>query len=886
MTAFAPSAAQIQAQVRHLMNRDPNSSVIGIRARTLGAWPNELAVDSRRFRLAWCESPLAVRQLLTDDVASLEGIVVLTPLSDGGLGADVLSRFARGRLLAIDTSEMLCAAFQARHIDSRLRSKDWIADELLDRVPPGGYPPVAGGVLDADTAWRHLLDRTLGLAEARPDAERLLQWTIEDGAIERFTSLPSKLKEEIASWLSSVSGAAGSLIVDCVTSGNGLDALPLGLVCSVIFPKVRVEHDLVAAAVRLENYVNHHKVDLAAAHQWSDASTRLLSKGDYASFRRWLDRADQLLQHLHIFAYAAASRILPSGFEARLIEHAKALESALGSSSDESLEALEASAKAVLTHQMASQESARAQRAEMALRLIRWLRAGSSSVQSLGQAARNYARDGGYVDWARRVLMGGDENAHVSAAYLMLVEKVRERREAENRTFAQLLKSWNSAVSKEGTVTPLESVLSTIVVPLAQRQLPLLLLVVDGLSFSVFRELSVRLGELGWIELIPADLEEAAPAIAALPTITEVSRASLLSGSLTRGNAHAEKAAFTSHSALVAVSSRGKPPKLFHKGDLGSAAGLPNEVREALADPGQRIVGIVHNAIDDHLDGPDQLHISWSIDDIRALRSVLREARDAGRILIIASDHGHVLEESTTVRASDGGDRWRRPTGNVSDGEIEVAGGRVLTPDGNQVVVMPWSERIRYASKKNGYHGGATLQEVVIPLCVLSPLLQVDGWKEAPPPTPAWWQERTAGQQSSVTITASRLVAAPLAIDHDLPLFAKATQPSVVAEDWISGLLSSSAYAAQTELASRGAPREEDVRKILEGLRTRGGKLSKLALAQNAGIPLFRLSGILSAVRRVINIDQSPILMVDDGAETVELNVDLLRRQFDLAPKK
>jgi hypothetical protein len=883
MTTAPPSTAQIQAQVEHLLKRETRPGVIGLRSRTHGSWPPELAIDGRTFRLEWCESPLAVRQLLVDDPASSEGIVILTPLADDALGTDVVSRFARGRLLAIDSCEMLCAAFQARHVDARLRSKEWIADELLERLPPGGYPPVAGGILDADTAWRHLLDRTVGISEARPDAERLLEWTIEDGAVKRFTSLTGKLKDEIAGWLSSVSGAAGSLIVSCVTSGQGLDAFPLGLVCGVIFSERWAETDLASAAVRLENFVGRRKVDSGAGRQWAEAALRLLGKTDDASFRRWLDRADRLMQQLHIFGYAAVSPVLPSGFEARLLEYAERLEQALGDPGVEALEMLETSTRAVLSHRMASQEAARARRADMAVRLVRWLRTKHEDVQSFDQAARSYARDGGYVDWARRAIMGGDENARVSAAYLALADKVRERRECDNQAFARLLRSWNAAPSVSETIVPVENVLSGLVASLAQRQIPVVLLVVDGLSFPVFRELSFRLSEFGWIELVPETSRGAPAAIAALPTITDVSRTSLLCGTLTRGNAQTEKATFASHPDLVAASARGKPPVLFHKSELGDAAGLSSQVREAIADPGRRIIGIVLNAVDDYLDGPDQLHVSWSFDDIRILRPLLREARDAGRVLIMISDHGHVLEDGTSFRAASEGDRWRCPSGDVFDDEIEIAGGRVLTPSGHHIAVMPWSERVRYASKKNGYHGGVSLQEVVIPLCILTTLGQVEGWKEAPPATPSWWQEGADGRQ--VPASAPPSPREPMPTTSDLPLFRQAAKPAA-GSDWVAALLATSAYADQKALASRGAPSDHTVRTILVALQKRGGKLSKLALAQDAGVPLLRLPGLLSAVKRVINIDQSQILRIDDSADTVELNVELLRRQFGLGARK
>ena len=42
-----------------------------------------------------------------------------------------------------------------------------------------------------------------------------------------------------------------------------------------------------------------------------------------------------------------------------------------------------------------------------------------------------------------------------------------------------------------------------------------------------------------------------------------------------------------------------------------------------------------------------------------------------------------------------------------------LAGARVGANGGR--VIVPWSERTRYGMRKNGYRGGATLQEMIVP---------------------------------------------------------------------------------------------------------------------------------------------------------------------------
>jgi hypothetical protein len=102
------------------------------------------------------------------------------------------------------------------------------------------------------------------------------------------------------------------------------------------------------------------------------------------------------------------------------------------------------------------------------------------------------------------------------------------------------------------------------------------------------------------------------------------------------------------------------------------------------------------------------------------------------------------------------------------------------------------------------------------------------------------------------------------------------------APDWISALLSGAIYASQRKLAARVALPDETMRSLLTALSERGGKLSRAALAQRLSVPEMRLGGMLSAVRRMLNVDQAPVLVVDEAAGTVELNLALLQQQFRL----
>jgi hypothetical protein len=106
------------------------------------------------------------------------------------------------------------------------------------------------------------------------------------------------------------------------------------------------------------------------------------------------------------------------------------------------------------------------------------------------------------------------------------------------------------------------------------------------------------------------------------------------------------------------------------------------------------------------------------------------------------------------------------------------------------------------------------------------------------------------------------------------------TSVGAVALPWIDQLIASEIYEAQRRLAGRGAPSDDHVRALLNALAARGGRLSQVGLAQALSMPAFRLNGFVNAARRVVNLDQAQVLMID--GDDVILNERALRVQFGL----
>src|SRR5207244_10208791 len=136
---------------------------------------------------------------------------------------------------------------------------------------------------------------------------------------------------------------------------------------------------------------------------------------------------------------------------------------------------------------------------------------------------------------------------------------------------------------------------------------------------------------------------------------------SLLCGQLRRGTAADERVGFASHSALLAHCRSNFPPILFHKPSLqeeGDAV-LASGVRREIASSHRRVVGVVVNAVDDDLLKGEQIDTSWTRDQIKVLPALLHEAKLARRVVVLLSDHGHVLDYKTVGRSHEGGERWR-----------------------------------------------------------------------------------------------------------------------------------------------------------------------------------------------------------------------------------
>jgi hypothetical protein len=336
---------------------------------------------------------------------------------------------------------------------------------------------------------------------------------------------------------------------------------------------------------------------------------------------------------------------------------------------------------------------------------------------------------------------------------------------------------------------------------------------------------------------------------------------------------------------------------LFHKRDLRTQDGeIAPGPREAIADPANRVVGVVVNAADDHLAKGDQLRLADGLDGIPVLRPLLQEALTAGRVVVLTSDHGHILGSHQRVVSAGGGggERFRLDDGReVADDEVRLEGARVVSPGGavGGPLVAGADDGVRYnAVAKHGYHGGATPAEVLCPLLVLTAGdVELQGWSPRPIDVPSWW----APEQAPLTGEEPSVVEAPpaprevRADEPQLSLLEPDPAPSppapaaASAPAWVEQLLASPRLADQKRLAGRARLDDQELARLVRLLVAAGGTASGAALQRTLELPATRLRGKLEAARSLLDVDGYAILRIEaDGTAT--LNTRLLSEQFEI----
>ena len=360
-----------------------------------------------------------------------------------------------------------------------------------------------------------------------------------------------------------------------------------------------------------------------------------------------------------------------------------------------------------------------------------WASFGASTVAWLDLAMRGVRRR---VETMPADIRGPSER---------LLRAAVARRDEWNRAFATLLAAdWPKVSANKDLrrALPLHQVTRSLVARLVDDGARVLLVVLDGCDLSTFVELANTLPEGVGLTLpsvtdgvLREDLAVSGAfgvAISPIPTVTSHSRRALFAGEIPgnsalddtespAANAAGDTTAFGRNQAL-----KDTPRLLLLKGQLGDGA-----LNDAIARPELRVVAVVWNGVDDALSSKETTALGpWNIAalGVRAAAS-LRHAVDAGWVVVVTADHGHTPFWEASRKASPGalGARYHS---DALPGAVRFATGPLPSAPLHLLTdVGAWA-----GGQRRGFHGGAGLEEVLVPLALLGP-------SESRPRPPAWW---------------------------------------------------------------------------------------------------------------------------------------------------
>lgn len=818
-----------------------------------------------------------------------EFIAILTELTEAQLGTAVVLDAERQKVTDLDEWSAVPALFGARDplVPRPVRQLgSWVPRLLNAWRRDRGYPQAPGAILSTGHVVRSILITLLGLDRPEDlDFSTALAPLDDAGVRARLRELDSDARSGLIRAAATEVDQHYGMALQAASAPGQVSVVAVGLAVSELWSSGGVAADAATAAarVRAERYLGTAPSTSAAQRYGAAArliTQRWLASGDPHA-KDVLDQTEAILHDVEWSEGATRSEFLPAGLRARVSVLATAVESAAADPNVATAHAVDAALAAIDAHGARSMFDRSMPTARMAARLVRWLHTPVPPASGLDSTITAYAEDGAWAERALGDLWDGDTDRTLGAAYRSLAHAVQARRRSEDVTAATQL---TGALLAAGTVIPVEDLLARVVVPIAARD-RVLLIVLDGMSAPTAVELAAELDALGWTEIVRETDRRRGVALAALPTVTEYSRTSLFAGELLAGNQQIEKARFAG--AVGGV--------VFHKDDLRSDAGhaLPPTVADAIADPSRTIIGAVLNTIDDALASADVDALRWSTRSIANLEALLAAAQDAGRVVILTSDHGHVVERGSELRnIPESSARWRTSqSGPPQTNEVLVTGPRVLAPGGQATLAV--SDGLRYSSKKAGYHGGAALAELTIPIVVVKPrgADNPNGWVEAPPQEPTWWNEPSRAEPASAANGGSAAKPKLKAVKPVAPAGPTLFDPEPVVDSTsgeatpvglASRLIASPTYLARRGIAGRHPVDDRVAAAVTAALIAGGGRAHQDTLASQAGVAAHAFSGLLAALRRVLNVDGYPVIDIDADRVTVTLDVQLLRDQFEL----
>ncbi len=783
-----------------------------------------------------------------------------------------------------------------------------------------------------ETAFRALLVRRAGFPEQGAlSVELMLAFcaTATDSTGFRARLLQDKeLREALLALLSRVAGKVAAIAWRAWERGEGKKAAALALILEVAAKHLQgyLRGSLVQLLERLEPGLGKLVAsEPQTLERWGDAAEPLSRRLIVAKkLIPVLDEAATMLPDLEAAEALKDSRVLRQSRTFWRTHLAELLTQLARWPARAELHLAYKALHALSHHVLESEDqpTPRSKRLKMALRLagfLVWSQSSEAQLPGHGPPhevavvlAERYAQYGGFVDYARAVARSQPGGAHsddlLDRAIAQLVSSVDAVRDKQDALFAQALPAWLAAGRPADRVLPIENVLDRIAVPFLkdQPQRKLLVLLLDGMSWASAVELAESLELRSGLSFAPLrwhpERKDRIPAVmAALPTLTEVSRAALFAGKLplpgTTSSTTKDPERFAQHVGLSRIID--KPAKLLLRPELETPTGDASGTALDLVRSTERVVGVVVNAIDEQLHGSRQLRVAHDHQTIKPIEPLLLAAAAAGRAILLVADHGHVPGsrlEHVGQRNAAGGARWRHLAENetAQPYEIRLDQNTVWRPRGKPPLAVLFRETDTYGSTGSaGEHGGIALAEAIAPALLIGAEdlsgLQDDDPELAVKPLerPVWWSFDLASTAESTLAAKSFTRAPPLKPSREpsAQLVMSAVLPVAPMPEALPADTSSLRKMVLGSLYFKGSTKEEraELEKAigaLEVLAAARGAMGADAFANKLGLLPSRVPGYVADLDERFNIDGNQVVRYERQSRQVTLQLDLLKSLY------
>jgi hypothetical protein len=835
--------------------------VLALKSEGLEALPNELQTAAGRYAVVAPASEISLRHTLW----KADGAPVLALLDEPlarRLSADLVRRARGARVHAVEPAEVLSMALGVPVVADDDPLMQQLALERVDAIRAQLGQRTLPTVVD-----RELLDELLldvvdgGLMRRRSPAAILATWVRE----------PPKKDAAVAALLHRqlprVHGPPGRLLSWALHTKQIEALLVHGVILALDEPELpeSVWGKLWEAPASLD--LTPETFRHVAGKLARDTLDEL---GVEAA--KWLDKSGSIARKALTPSALRRSTELPLGLEnlcADVAQRAAAGESV----GHEQIQRMR-------QHRFAAAREADINVLEEMARLSRYLTVPGPAGASALERVQHYQHHGAFADWAAANLRTSLAASPTHAAEAeRVLDRYRARRNEENRAFAEILAAgYTKALHSDGLV-PLHQIWRN--APLRRGdddRAGVYLVVLDGCSYPVFlrlvSELASEFKAIGLREDPQSRVARGVPSLALLPSITCHSRSAIFSGEVPKNPWIAETVWRDTEEARTDPARFKQNPwlgtrvrRLFLKGDLADhGAGLLAALRDAAIE----VVAAVFNAVDDQIGSTNTgASVIVKANQISAFVPSLTAALDAGRRVVVVADHGHTpfvakslkAPEPSNREASSSRHRLLGAAEKVPEGFLEIDDGGLGGTPGRKA--FAWKMGVYHGSPQVGFHGGCSLEEVVVPLAEL-----VAGGVAAD--EPGWW---FGGVEPPVAAKAELVAATPIAAPAPPPAAAPpAARPRVQGD----------LFAPETFLAAGldqlGMPAE--LRGRLDGSEQAAlaciyqNKHARVSvLAENLRRPRARVPGLMS--RLVIKLHEGgfPCLRratLADGEEQYE----------------